>query len=96
MSIVFENGSFFDKRCPENKIFNGGNLSICYTLLSDDITTGKRVSATPYTDRTDNLTFNGECFVGADTSSTVKVSSVLDGVKIELDTKRSDISASKG
>ena len=92
MSIIFKNGGFFDERCPENKMFNGGNLSICYTLLSDDITTGKRVSATPYTDRTDSLTFNGEYFVGADTSSTVKVSSVLDGVKIELNTKNDNVS----
>ena len=92
MSIIFKNGGFFDERCPENKIFNGGNLSICYTLLDDDITKCKRVSATPYTDRADELAFNGDCFVGVDTKSVVSVSSVLDGVKIELNTKNDNVS----
>ncbi len=92
MSIIFKNGVFIDERCPQNKIFNGGSLSVCYTLLSDDITKGERVSATPYTDRCDELILEGELLRGRETKSTASVESINDGVKVTLNTEREDIS----
>ena len=40
--IYNENLTFKDTRCPENKILNGAPLSVCYTLIKDDITKGKK------------------------------------------------------
>ena len=39
-----------DTRCPGDKIFSEP-LSLCYTLLTDDITRGEKPASTPYSDR---------------------------------------------
>ena len=39
-----------DTRCPGDKIFSEP-LSVCYTLLTDDITRGEKPASTPYSDR---------------------------------------------
>ncbi len=93
MSIAFDNkkGEIIDTRCAENPLFMG-KISICYTLKDDDITKGKKPSATPYQDRTDTLALEGGVLYGANTRSRVSISQIYDGVLIDLECEKDDVS----
>lgn len=79
--IKFENNTIVDTRALNDKIINGADISICYTLKTDDITKGKTPSCTPYIDRVDN--FDKSLFAKA-TKSTLKISSYKNGVLFDL------------
>ena len=88
MKILFdrEKGEIIDTRCEQNPLFSG-KISICYTLMCDDITKGPKPSATPYIDRCDELRFENGAFFGDATRSRVVINELLDGVCLELDCK---------
>ena len=74
MSIsILENGRIVDRRNGNLSIFAGGEISVCYTLHTDNIKEGKRVSSTPYVDRTDALVTKNGVRYGENTRSTVKI-----------------------
>lgn len=75
-----------------NEYLNGGSLSICYTLLTDDITVGKKPPQTPYVDRRDDLVWENAMQIGKATDSTVEYTPYLDGVKITVSSKSKSIS----
>ena len=75
-----------------NKYLNGGSLSICYTLLTDDITVGKKPPQTPYVDRRDDLVWENNVQKGKATDSTVEYTPYLDGVKITVTSKSEGLS----
>lgn len=53
MSLIFtEDYKIIDTRCPDDAILSD-EISIAYTLNSDDITVGKKPSCTPFQDRCD-------------------------------------------
>ena len=66
--------------------------SICYTLLTDDITKGKKPPQTPYSDRQDSIIFKNGAWVGESTASTLCVAPYLNGVKISLRSESQEIS----
>lgn len=58
MSLIFtENNKIIDTRCPNDAILSD-EISIAYTLKSDDITKGKKPSCTPFLDRCDYFEYN--------------------------------------
>ena len=81
-----------DTRCPNDKIINGGDISVCYTLNTDDITKGKKPSCTPYQDREDKLVIENDLFCGKETGTTLKTYEYENGIIIELFSKRDDLS----
>ena len=84
MSIsILENGRIVDRRNGDLSIFAGGEISVCYTLHTDNIKEGKRVSSTPYVDRTDDLVTKNGVRYGENTKSTVKIEPYEDGIVIE-------------
>ena len=58
--------------------------SICYTLLTDDITKGKKPPQTPYADRQDSLVCQGDFWVGEKTLSRSSITPYLNGFKVSL------------
>ena len=88
---IDKNGTIYDERCPDNKIFTS-EMSICYTLLTDDIRKGKRVASTPYVDREDALIKDGERYIAKNTDSEVTVSETPSGIKIDIEGKNELVS----
>ena len=86
--LAFDGSQIFDLRAPNDKIINGEPISVCYTLMTDDITTGKKPSCTPYSDRTDVLT---DCFA-PETNSDLTVKKYKNGLIFELSTKKEGLS----
>ena len=81
-----------DTRCPNDKIINGANISVCYTRNTDDITIGKKPSCTPYLDRYDDFVYQNGAFKGKETNSVLAYQKYEDGLIFELLTDESDIS----
>lgn len=71
---------------------NGGDISICYTLKTDDITKGEKKPQTPYVDRIDEIILKDGKWIGELTNSTVEYSPYLDGVSVTVTTKSEDLS----
>lgn len=65
-----------------NSFLCGGEISVCYTLLSDDITAGKKPPQTPFSDRQDNLTAQDGALYGKETKTTLTKEPYRDGVRI--------------
>ncbi|MBQ7789018.1 MAG: hypothetical protein IJ398_05130 [Clostridia bacterium] len=80
----FENKQIVDTRAPSDKIFNGNEISACYTLLSDDITRGEKPSCTPYADRGDALEYRDGEFYGEATKTRLKISEIENGLLFEM------------
>ena len=58
MSLIFtENNKIIDTRCPDDTILSD-EISVAYTLMSDDITVGKKPSCTPFQDRCDYFEYS--------------------------------------
>ncbi|MFQ9738023.1 MAG: hypothetical protein ACLR06_09995 [Christensenellaceae bacterium] len=77
--------TIIDERRPADKIFNGGAVSVCYTLLSDDITRGKKPAATPYTDRREDFELKENILCGTLTRSALQVQKCGDGLLFYLE-----------
>lgn len=93
MSIIFDRQKceIIDTRCHENPLFMG-KISVCYTLTCDDITTGKKPSATPYNDRTDAFEMRDGVLFGTETKTSVRVYEYLDGICLDMHCDGEDIS----
>ena len=81
-----------DTRVPNDKIINGADVSIAYTLKTDDITKGKKPSCTPYQDRIDTLAFENGHYYGKDTGTILTLKDYENGVIIEASTENEDLS----
>lgn len=92
MSIVLKNGKIIDERCAENLIFSGGEIGVCYTLDTDDITRGEKPSATPYKDRIDYFEHDGDSYLAKETNTSLRISKLGQGLLFELESKREDLS----
>ena len=94
MSITLneKSGRLSDSRLPEIDIFNGGNLSVCYTLTDDDLTRGKKPPQTPYVDRLDALTYENGAWLGRATGTTLKCAPLFDGLLFEMSAAGENIS----
>ncbi len=93
MSItLLENGKIIDTRNGDIGIFADGDISVCYTLLTDNIKEGKRVASTPYVDRCDALITKNGVHYGENTKSTVKIAPYEDGIVIEATAEETGIS----
>lgn len=77
--------TIIDERRPADKIFNGGAVSVCYTLLSDDITRGKKPAATPYTDRREDFELKENILCGTLTRSALQVQKCGGGLLFYLE-----------
>lgn len=62
MKIDVTNLQITDERKPTDKLFNGGKISVCYTLKTDDVTKGEKPWGTPYIDRTGEFIYDGKIF----------------------------------
>ncbi len=80
-------GEIYDERCPNDKIFIK-ELSVCYTLLTDNIKEGKVTASTPYTDREDLFCKEGDFYYAKDTDSRVALTEAFGGIKIDVESKR--------
>ena len=87
MGLTFDQTTktIIDERRPADKIFNGGAVSVCYTLLSDDITRGKKPAATPYTDRREDFELKENILCGTLTRSALQVQKCGDGLLFYLE-----------
>ena len=91
MALIFENGCVFDTR-------RGTDLpilsvpSVCYTLLSDDITTGEKPCCTPYLDREDKASLSDSTLCFNDTLSTLCVSTIGEGLCLDLSSRGENLS----
>ena len=90
--IYNENLTLKDTRCPENKILNGAPLSVCYTLIKDDITKGKKPWGIPYIDRRDEFILENGSFIAKETNTSLEISPFLDGIKLSISSAREDLS----
>ncbi len=82
-----------DERALSDKIFNGGEISVCYTLNSDDITTGEKPDYTPYKDRTDSFLLCKNRLVGEFTNSVLTAErNFCDGITFRLTANFADAS----
>ena len=68
-----------DERAPKDIILCGGGLSVCYTLISDDVTVGDKPANTPYSDRKDSLKICDNGLIGALTRSTLTAENTFGG-----------------
>ena len=59
----------YDDRREGDLLFDAQAFSVCYTLLSDDITVGEKPANTPYCDRKGELVYDGERFTNAETET---------------------------
>ncbi|MBQ9120931.1 MAG: hypothetical protein IJY12_01050 [Clostridia bacterium] len=92
MSLIFKNiREIIDTRCPNNKILSD-EITVAYTLKSDDITKGKKPSCTPYKDRSDRFELVENRMVSKDTASVLTVESYGDGLILELTGTSDDLS----
>ena len=79
--LIFEKTTkqIVDERAPDDKIFNGGEISVCYTLKADDITMGEKPDFTPYNDRSDSLQLRDNRLIGELTESVMTVEKTFGG-----------------
>lgn len=84
--------SLYDSRKMDDLILNGDDISICYTLKTDDITKGKKPACTPYTDRRDYFSKNGSRWVSLDLGASLSVSQCENGVILEIECKNDNLS----
>ncbi|MBQ9743543.1 MAG: hypothetical protein IJW19_00275 [Clostridia bacterium] len=89
--VIAKNGEIRDERNGQN-IFNGGEISICYTLDTDDIKIMPKKFGTPYNDRTDDLVIKNAVRYGENTQSTVKIEKYRDGILIEATAQATNLS----
>ena len=96
-SVAFIKDVGSRENIPENLItvmlmsdrFLIGNISVSYTLKTDDITKGVHPGGTPYVSRTGEFDENG---YNADTMSELVIKKIDDGVSITLSTESEDLS----
>ncbi|MBQ7761330.1 MAG: hypothetical protein IJ400_04670 [Clostridia bacterium] len=81
---IDENGQIRDTRVPKDIILDTRELSLCYTLLKDDITKGKKVSCTPFIDRCDPFVLKENRHVSHNLGATLDFSSLENGLLLEL------------
>lgn len=86
--ITVVNGEIVDLRAPNDKILNGEPLSVCYTLVDDDITKGQKPSCTPFNDRKDVF----ETGKATKTKTTISAEKYKKGLILELKTEKDDFS----
>lgn len=93
--MIFDKQSLqiIDERCPEDKIFNCGKPTISYTLLSDDITKGKKPTQTPYKDREDEIKYSNGRLYAEKTNTLLDVFPYEDGIILDMRSETSDISS---
>ena len=80
------NLQLIDERFPLDKIFWKENVSLCYTLKSDDITKCERLPdyTTPYTDRTGEFVCDGERWVEKATGAVLNTKTIGAGIEFTL------------
>ncbi len=86
--ITVVNGEIRDLRAPNDKILNGEPLSVCYTLIDDDITKGQKPSCTPFNDRKDIF----EKGKAIKTKTTISAEKYKKGLILELKTDKDEFS----
>ncbi len=74
------------------KVLNGGELSVCYTLDTDDITKGKKPPQTPYVDRCDSLIEENGKLIGRETKTTLEWVPYSGGVMVNAKSKAENLS----
>lgn len=91
--IIYDKSAltFYDTRKIDDLIFNG-EITLCYTLTGDDITKGKKPSATPYIDRQDSFIKEGSLWVSKELGATLEITEIEKGVLLEICCERPDIS----
>lgn len=77
-------GGLHDERRGQDSVLDANGISICYTLQTDDITTGEKPRFNAYYDRTGKLTFDKGRFVHEETDSTLSFEPFGDGVLFHL------------
>lgn len=95
-----ETKNITDDRFPEDKIFYVQEksfpvreLSVTYTLCSDDIKKGEKPELTPYVSRADELCFgDNDGFFGKNSGAFVRCEPYADGVKFSLSSENEELS----
>lgn len=92
LSFDFRNLTITDGRCKDDKIFNGGELSVCYTLVTDDVTKGEKPPSTPYVDRSAEFKPVGDKLIANGARAVLEVSELNDGLLFRLQSKSKRVS----
>lgn len=88
---VNDNLDVRDERSPSDIIFNGGKISVCYTLTTDDITKGEKPWATPYVDRKGEFIFDG-AYINPETETVLQIEKYGKGLLITAERKGDSLS----
>lgn len=91
MSLTFNK----EKKVVESKytqVLNGGEISVAYTLKTEDITKGAKSKSTPYADRVGIFRLQGETFYNEESASELRVEESLGGLKFSCKRKNADLS----
>lgn len=91
MRIDLKNLIVCDERKPTDCIFNDGKISVCYTLKTDDVTTGGKPWGTPYIDRTGEFTYD-DGLVNEPTHTRLHVEKYGDGLTFTAEREGDELS----
>lgn len=94
MSIVFDYKTqrITDERCKSRDLIDKNGISVCYTLISDDITKGEKPASTPYNDRSEGFdSSEGELFAPS-ARAHLRVTPFYDGLRFDMQAEREDLS----
>lgn len=92
MIFDYKNFNLVDDRKADDKVFNGGNIQVCYTLNTDDITKGEKPRSTPYKGRYEDVEPTDFGGVANATKSTVTVKMAELGVEFTVESFADNLS----
>ena len=81
-----------DGRKPQDKIFNGEEISVCYTLKTDDITKAEKGGSSPYKGRKELFTVVDGAAYATNTQTTLRVENVDDVVFLHVESLSLELS----
>lgn len=80
MIRLVDNNNLSDSRSCKFNLLDKNGMSVAYTLTSDDITKGEKVSATPFVDREDKLIYKDGVYYGEKTKTEVTADYFHNGI----------------
>lgn len=84
MLLLKNLSNLIDLRNKDDIVFNGGEISFCYTFIDDDITKGEKEVGMPFRDRKSDFENHGDYFLEPNTGAKLTVSNNDGGVLFSL------------
>ena len=81
-----------DERKSQDNILHGEEISVCYTLKTDDITKAEKEGSSPYKGRKDPFSVVDGVAYAANTKTTMRVENVDDVALLHVESSAQDLS----